>query len=117
MSKATPGQSGLYSWPSGGWPKLVDWGSLRHELALEITSGGQRLSHLAPQVVSFTSNSHPLCIHPSICMHYMHMIGGLVYICGSRLELKLKIDDPLDAFAVHDHVESGMNMSPFLALS
>jgi ammonia channel protein AmtB len=47
----------------------------------------------------------------------MHMIGGLVYICGSRLELKLKIDDPLDAFAVHDHVDSGMNMSPFLALS
>jgi ammonia channel protein AmtB len=58
-------------------------------------------------------------MHPSIHMHalYMHMIGGLVYICGSRLELKLKIDDPLDAFAVHDHVESGMNMSPFLALS
>jgi len=29
------------------------------------------------------------------------IIGGLVYIGGSRLELKLKIDDPLDAFAVH----------------
>ena len=32
-----------------------------------------------------------------MCVH----IGGLVYIGGSRLELKLKIDDPLDAFAVH----------------
>ena len=29
------------------------------------------------------------------------VIGGFVYIVGSRLELKLKIDDPLDAFAVH----------------
>ena len=28
-------------------------------------------------------------------------IGGFVYIGGSRLELRLKIDDPLDAFAVH----------------
>ena len=29
------------------------------------------------------------------------IIGGFVYLGGSRLELKLKIDDPLDAFAVH----------------
>jgi len=28
-------------------------------------------------------------------------VGGLAYLGGSRLELKLKIDDPLDAFAVH----------------
>jgi len=28
-------------------------------------------------------------------------IGGFVYMGGSRLSLKLKIDDPLDAFAVH----------------
>ena len=31
-------------------------------------------------------------------------IGGLVYVGGSRLELRLKIDDPLDAFAVAPHV-------------
>ena len=32
---------------------------------------------------------------------FIGSIGGLVYLGGSRLELKLKIDDPLDAFAVH----------------
>ena len=41
----------------------------------------------------------------TICTPYA-CIGGLVYVGGSRLELKLKIDDPLDAFAVRDHVES-----------
>ena len=29
------------------------------------------------------------------------VFGGIVYMIGSRLELRLKIDDPLDAFSVH----------------
>jgi len=29
------------------------------------------------------------------------IIGGVLYLCASSLMVRLKIDDPLDAFAVH----------------
>ena len=51
----------------------------------------------------------PIIMKCPICI----CIGGLVYVGGSRLELKLKIDDPLDAFAVH--IAMWRAHAPFLA--